>query len=111
MKKNIKKLFFLVFSFVSIIPAIVSAQDYTGPSSVSDIKAIITQLVTWMYEAFYIIAVGFILWAAFNYLQGGTNPEKIKAAKSQLKYAVIAIAIALIASGVSVILNSVLSIK
>jgi uncharacterized membrane protein len=71
-----------------------------------DILDLMQSAVTYMYSAFYILAVGFILWAAFNYLQGGTNPKKIETAKAQLKYAVIAIVIALVASGASAIIQN-----
>jgi hypothetical protein len=51
----------------------------------------------------------FILFAAYNFVQGGANPEKVKVAKTQLKYAVIAIVVALVASGASWIIAQFLA--
>jgi hypothetical protein len=103
-----------LFAFLSlIIPATAIAapiECVLEKECAKSIEGLLGRLVTYLYTAFYIVAVGFILLAAFNYLQGGTNPEKIKAAKSQLKYAVIAITIALIASGMSLIISSVLGL-
>ena len=65
--------------------------------------------VQWIYSIFFVVAVLFILIAAYNYLRGGTNPKAIETAKSQLKYAVIAIAIALVASGISLLIKGILS--
>ena len=62
-------------------------------------------IVQWAYTIFYIVAVLFILVAAYNFIQGGSNPKAVETAKAQLKYAVIAIVVALIASGVSLVLQ------
>jgi len=73
--------------------------------SVSQFYLILLNIIKWVYTAFFVIAVLFILLAAYNFIRGGNNPEAVKMAKAQLKYAVIAIVIALLASGVSVIIE------
>ena len=107
---KVKKYYYLAILFPSVAFA-QTGDSYSGPKDVQGVIQLFKDAVTYLYEAFYIVAVGFILWAAFNYLQGGNNPEKIKAAKGQLKYAIIAIVIALVASGVTTILNSFISSK
>lgn len=104
--KNKTKTLFLSVALSLLAPA---ASMAAPPETPEGILLLMKNAIKYMYSAFYILAVGFILWAAFNYLQGGTNPEKIKVAKSQLKYAVIAIIIALVASGVSTLLSSFLN--
>jgi ATP/ADP translocase len=76
--------------------------------NVEEIKDIFINIVKWVYTIFYIVAVLFILIAAYNFLLGGSDESKIKTAKAQLKYAVIAIAIALISTGVATIANNFL---
>ncbi len=71
----------------------------------------IASVVGWVYTVFFIVAVFFILIAAFNYLTGGDQPEKIKLVHTQLIYAVIAIAIALLAVGATAIIKDVLKGK
>lgn len=68
----------------------------------------IADIVKWVYTIFLIVAVMFILIAAFNYLTAGGQPEKIKSAHTQLIYAAIAIAIALLAVGAVAIIKDVL---
>jgi hypothetical protein len=62
----------------------------------------------WIYIIFFIIAIMFILFAAFNYLSGGGDAEKAKTAHNQIKYAAIAIAVALLAVGFEIIVKNFL---
>lgn len=87
--------------------------DVTGrqiaPTVVSDFSQIqltIINIIRWFYTLFFIAAVFFFLLAAYNYIRGGTNEEYIKTAKSQLKYGAIGIVIALVASGISLVLQN-----
>ncbi len=73
-------------------------------NSVNGVFDIIRNIVIWIYRAFFVVAVIFILMAAYNFIQGGTNEKKIEIAKGQLKYAAISIVVALIASGLSFII-------
>ena len=76
--------------------------------SVTGLVEITAAVVKWIYIIFFIIAVMFILFAAFNYLTGGDEPEKIKTAHSSIKYAAIAIAVALLAVGLELIIGNFL---
>ncbi len=71
---------------------------------------VIANIVRWVYILFFIIAVLFILFAAFNYLSGATHPEKIKASHDQIIYAAIAIAVALLAVGASTIIQNFIAV-
>lgn len=65
--------------------------------------------VKWVYTIFFIVAVLFMLLAAYDFLRGGSNPERIKIGKARMKYAIIAIVIALIASGIRFIIVDILT--
>jgi hypothetical protein len=119
-----KKFLSVVCGILTIIPAFVyGAVDTSGVkidpfntgntaspiTGAKQIFVIIGGIVVWIYRAFFVVAVIFLLIAAYNYLQGGTNPEKIKTAKGQIKYAVISIVIALVSTGVSLIIAQFLS--
>ena len=69
----------------------------------------IANIVKWVYIVFFVIAVMFILFAAFTYLTAGGNPEKIKSARTKIIYAAIAIAIALMSVGAVTIIKNFLS--
>ena len=65
----------LIFGNVAIgqvanIPGV----ERIGPSTVGGIVDIIRQVVRWVYIIFFIIAVFFIIWAAFTYLTAGGDP-------------------------------------
>lgn len=57
--------------------------------------------VKWLYTLFFVFAVAMILLAAYNFARGGGNEKLIETAKKQLKWAVVGIAVALSASGIT----------
>jgi fumarate reductase subunit D len=62
--------------------------------------------LNWLYTLALIVAVIFILLAAFKYITAGGDPEQVKSAGRSLLYAVVGIAVALLANGVPGIVNS-----
>jgi Na+/proline symporter len=106
-----------VFIFPFAVSATVSVGD--GPDqvqqnlnigvqnikNVSDMSSILETIVKWVYSVFFVVAVLFVLLAAYHFIQGGSNPKAVETAKAQLKYAVIAIVVALLATAVSVIIQ------
>ena len=79
--------------------------DNVGIEESGKLLNIVAGTVKWVYTIFFIVAVIFILFAAFNYLSGGENTEKLKTAHNQIIYAAIAIAVALLAVGISTIIQ------
>lgn len=73
-----------------------------------DIVRIITDISTWIYRVFFIIAVLYILLAAYMYLTAKDDAAQVKKAQTSLKNAVIAIIIALISTGASLLIQSFL---
>jgi len=77
--------------------------------SPSDIfTKILKPVVQWTYTIFFAVAVIFILIAAFSFLTAKGNPEKINSARSQIMWACVAIAIALISVGAAQIINTLI---
>ncbi len=90
-----------------------STEDYGIITKVNDFSPvgllnILRNIIRWVYTAFFVIAVLIILFAAYTYLTAGGDPAKISAVHKQLIYAAIAIVIALIAVGVSAIVEGFL---
>lgn len=77
-------------------------------TTVGGIVDVLDNIVRWVYIIFFILAVLFILLAAFTYLTAGGDEEKVKKAKSQIIYAVVAIVVALLAVGFQVIIRTFL---
>jgi len=104
---------FLPFLVGAITPgAIPEAKELGTPESPiktpGGLLDAIANIVKWVYIVFFVIAVMFILFAAFNYLSGAGNPEKLKKAHDMIMYTAIAIAIALLAVGAVTIIKNFL---
>ncbi len=101
----------LALAFVAAaMPLLSFAQGGSGISSVQNLPEgvkdfggfikIFNTLINWIFTILLILAVFFILFAAFKYLTAGGDNEKIGSAHKILVYAVVAIAVALLAQGV-----------
>ncbi|MEK7658133.1 MAG: hypothetical protein AAB366_03040 [Patescibacteria group bacterium] len=88
------------------IPSIPEIGGRTG--SVSGLVAIFTDIVKWIYTIFFIVAVMFVIFAAFTYLTAGGDAEKVGNAKSQIIYAAVAIIVALLAVSLQAIIRNFL---
>lgn len=71
-----------------------------------DIIAIAEGIATWVYRLFFVIAVLYILFAAFTYLTAKDDASAVKKAQASLKHAVIAIIIALISTGLALLIKN-----
>ncbi len=85
----------------------------TPPSSILNggIGSVGTMLLTIFNWAFYfliLLAIIFVLYAAFKYLFAAGDPEKVKTAGHMLIYACVAIAVGIIAKAVPGIVATLL---
>ena len=125
MKKNIYKGLFIALAIVGLFgflaienPAFAVDERVRQASEVlaenspikmpSDIFTILFKIVKYAYTIFFIVAIIFIIIAAFNFLTAQGDPEKIKGARAQILWAVVAIAIALISVGAAQIIQTFL---
>lgn len=121
-EKNLKKNLIILIIIILLMPVLMSvnnpalaqdmnqaAQELAKGSPIStpqQIFSILNKILQYVYTAFFIVAVIFILVAAFNFLTAKGDPEKIKGARSQILWAVVAIAVALISVGAANIILS-----
>lgn len=82
---------------IGTIPSILPGGegDY-GQETIGGWVNILITIVKWFYTIIFIIAVLFILLAAWNFITSKGDPTKTKTARGQLLWAVIGIAVALI---------------
>jgi opacity protein-like surface antigen len=71
-----------------------------------NVVSILTKAATWMYQAFFIIAIFYFLWGAFTFLQAGGDTTKVAEGKKRLLYGVIAVIIALVSTGAAQLINA-----
>lgn len=70
---------------------------------------ICTVVVGWLFTLLIVLAVVFVLIAAFKYLTASGDPEKVKSASSTLIYAAIAVVVGLFARALPLIIGSLFS--
>lgn len=111
--------FYLLVSYANKVKAIIKPQDINiVPREIEqasplkhyeDVYDLVYNIVIVIFNTFFVVAILFLILAAYNFLTGGTNENKLKTAKAQIKYAVIAIIVALVSGGISLIIGSFLS--
>ncbi len=105
---------FSVSAFLLAGSAFALDNNPTPSSPIKDATGVQNWLVgitKWGFRIFFILAVGFVLLAAYKYLMAKDNQAEVTKATAALKNAVIAIAIALVSAGVSSIVDSALRIQ
>lgn len=104
-------LFLVSNSFAKLTPITPKGPENFLGSPVEDtsqIWLIVYRVVGYVYTLFFLVAVLFILLTAYNFTTSRGDEGKIKKAKEQLKWAIIAIVVALMSSGISVLINNFL---
>lgn len=101
--------FFGVLSANAQGPVIPQVLPSVGPPSITGWVQILITVVQWFYTIVLIVAVLFILLAAFNFITSRGDPGKVTEAKKQLLYAIIGIAVALLSYGVVTLVQNSLA--
>ena len=99
-----------------VLPALVLAQAPPPPSNVPQtnitslqgVLNILCVVFSWMFWFLVVLAVIFVIVAAFKYLTAGGNPEAVSGAGRTLLYAAVAIGVALIARAVPFVVGTFL---
>ncbi len=106
-----------------IVPALASAQSappagggvagtsntpVTNIVSLTNVLQLLCIVFGWFFYGLIILAVIFILVAAFKYLTAGGEPEKVKQAGATLLYAAVAVAVALLAKAIPMVIGTFL---
>lgn len=89
-------------------PFLALAQTPLPPGKdIGTVLQIFCTLANWAFTFLVVLAVIFVVWAAFNYLTAAGDPEKVKAASHRLIYAAVAIAVAILARSVPLIVGTI----
>lgn len=78
-------------------------------TTVANVFQVLCQLLGWLFILFIILAVVFVIVAAFKYLTAGGDAEKVGTANHMLIYAVIAVVVAVLARAIPVIITNYFS--
>ena len=106
-------IFGLFFGIVVISAHNAMAQGITIPKPLGsggrDIPTLIDAIATWLLEIGLTIAVIIVVWAAFLFMTSGGSKERVTMARKTLLYAIIGIAVLLLAKGVTLLIQNFLS--
>ena len=115
-----KKLTSVVLTIVSLMPLLALAQIVgpggTGPGGVPQVPTtgnvsipnILNSIINWATGLLILLAVIFVVYAAFLYLTSGGDDEKVKTAKKFIVFAAVAVVVALLARGVVYIVQQLI---
>jgi hypothetical protein len=84
------------------------AAPVSGINSLSEVGSELCGITNWLFYFLIILAVIFVIVAAFKYLTAAGDPEKVKAASHSLLYAAIAIVVGILAKAVPSLVGSVI---
>ncbi|MBI4993577.1 hypothetical protein HZC33_01275 [Candidatus Wolfebacteria bacterium] len=79
-----------------------------GPTNVGGIVDILVKVMQWTYSIFFVVAVLFIILAAYEYLTGAEDPERIREAHKRIIWAGVAIAVAILALSFNLLVQNFL---
>lgn len=92
-------------------PWLANAEEIPNPIGSKTFQQVIERLVDFANLLLAPLSTFMVLLAGFFYMTGGGNPEKIKTAHKTLVWALVGIAIVLLANSASFIIKEVLSTK
>lgn len=112
-----KKLTILILAGLLLTPTILLAALPAVPPDVSQLPTTLPKLVTlidtvatWIYAIVFALAIIFLLVSAFQFLTAAGNPEKITSARQILIYALVAVAVAVVAWGLPKLIHALIII-
>jgi len=91
-----RKIISAIISVSLLLPLIGLALE-TAPTV--DVMTALDSIVNWLFTILLVVAVVFLVLAAFNFVTAGGSEEKVTTARSQVMYALIGVMVALLARG------------
>ncbi len=78
-------------------PGVTPCPSEVPLTDVNQVFVLVSKVVDYAFVFFFALAAFFFLWAAFDYLTSAGSDDKLKSAKDRLIYALIGVAVALVA--------------
>ena len=104
-----------IFAVIGLLAPILALGQPTAPTAhITSYQGVINLLgviINWLFAILITLAVIFIIIAAFKYLTASGDPEKVKGANHSLIYAVVAIAVAIVAKAIPWLVASIIGVQ
>jgi len=98
MKKIILPISILTIFSLALVSFAVTGET-EAPYITLDIWIMLTKAINWLFGLVIAVAAIMLIWAGFTYVTSAGNAEKMKTALNSVIYALIGIAIAILAKG------------
>ncbi len=111
---RMKKIFFSIVSPILMFPIVAHAltlENPLGNTGVNSISALIDKITTALVEAAAPIVTIMVLVGAFKMLTAGDNETKFQDGKKTITYAVIGMAVVLLAKGIELVIKDFFGVK
>ena len=103
---------FLMFGLFALpavaFGAVTTTTVPSGPQTIEALLGTIEVITNWIFSILLIVAVIFILLAAFQFVTAGGNATAVQEARQKLLYAAIGVIVAVAAQGIVTVAKSVL---
>ena len=96
MKRIISAL--LLVSFL-IVPAIALGAAATTNAPNINVMGALANIINWVFAILLIVAAMFMIFGAFSFVTASGDPEKVKTAHQSIMYALVGVAVAVLAKG------------
>ena len=80
----------------------------TGPTTGAGLIALVDDPFNWFFVGFLLLAVVFILLAAWQFISSKAEPQAVSEAKNKLLWAVVAIIAAVFAKGIPAAIRAII---
>lgn len=99
--------------------AIITALAITAPSlalaerlpeDINDVVKVFENITNWLFTGLLLISVAMLVFAGYKYALSGGSEENTTGAKNMIVYAVIGLAVAMLAKGVPSLVKSIISV-
>jgi len=111
MKRNlaILTLIGLLLMPTILLAAVIETPPATPPvTTLQNIVDIMDKVGKWIFAIVFALAIIFILVAAFQFLTAAGSPERIASARQMLVFALVAVAVAVVAWGLPTLVKTLL---
>ncbi len=105
-----------VIAVASLLLPMIAGAALVAPApipgfNIEYVLGLLQNVVSWLFSIFLIVAVIFLLIAAFKYLTSGGDASKVSEATNAVIYAAVAIGVALLAASVTFLVRDFLGIS
>lgn len=105
----------LGLALAGLVPAVSSAQQIFGQPGPSDaprwgdldVMDVLERLTNWLFAILLIAAAIFIIFAAYNFVTAGGDPDKVSKARNFVLYALVGVLVGFIAKGLVLLIDVV----